>query len=243
MRQARGQFGDLRYVCRTLHAEFSPIYLTRTTVALEVSRIEHYLCAFYSMAREPKPFNETIVPSISSSKIMTWNTRGNIQIKIRHTQVLDLSPLISLISRLPRMCIEIVSERILNTTVNDINELLRTVADGSCSFDFECTLERILFRCSMRPELVIKLRRDASLDYIPGDTSDHNPRHWLVQQGAPVMSNITIVMESSQGVLRDPLKLPDLGSILEDPRTNWSQALDAIELYNRYMRPHTRQYY
>jgi hypothetical protein len=194
-------FGNLRYACRTLYVEFAPAYLAETTVHLDVAHIGRYLSAVYPTAHYCE---ETNPSEIMSPNVALNNTHGKVRINIRFGQVLDMSPLVGLRSRLPGLCIKFACGAAISPIMRDAGEFLTRLLNGSCSIDIRGAVERVLFRYSLRAEVVVKLQREMSFDNIFERDQARSPRQWLTQQGSPVMKSITIVMESAHEILRDP---------------------------------------
>lgn len=194
---SRMEFGGLRYCCRVMYFEFTPIYLARTTVSLQPSNIERYLSVFY-------PKRSTVQDPIMSSNTLSLRTHGVIKISLRLGEVLDLTPLAGLLARIPGMRIEIAHGAAINPMMRDCIELLRTILSRSCLVDFQHTVERILFRYSLSAEVVVKLHRGVTFDELFSDVPNQRPRQWLIQQHIPALSRLKIVMESFQGVIREP---------------------------------------
>ncbi|KAJ8114095.1 hypothetical protein OPT61_g3945 [Boeremia exigua] len=190
-------FGGLRYASKTLYIEFTPIYLKRTIVSIHPSDIERYLSVVYPKQQHLP--NDT--PSVVELKP---NTCGRIRIDLRLSEALDLTPFAGLWSRAPNIRIEFARSSALNAVMGNITDLLKALMNASCCFDFERVVERILFRHSLRSEVVIKLQRGVLLDDLFDETMHRSPRQWLTWQGLPVLDHLKIVMESSEGVLRDP---------------------------------------
>ena len=189
-------FWGLRYTCRVLYTEYTPIYLARTTVSLQPSDVERYLLVFY-----PRPSTHQI--EIESSKVLAPNIHGDILIYISLGETLDLTSFAGLQSRAPNIRIRIARGAAISPMMKDGIEILRTITDASCSIDFEHTVERVLFRYSLRAELVVKLHRGVQYERLLEQAPDRSPRSWLVQQGLSVLSALKVVMEGSEGVVRD----------------------------------------
>lgn len=122
-------FGSLRYTCRTLHSEFTPIYLARTVILLQPSNVERYLAAFY-------PRRTTSSNEKDSSNILPPNVHGRLLINVRLGEVLDLTPLAGLLSRAPQMHIAVARGASLDPMMKDGVELLHAITDATCFIDF-----------------------------------------------------------------------------------------------------------
>ncbi|KAH6621834.1 hypothetical protein C7974DRAFT_397224 [Boeremia exigua] len=194
---SRPYFGGLRHVSRSLYVEFTPIYLDRTIVSLSPSDVERYLSVIYPKHEAPST-DKFAVGGLGT------NIHGHIRINLRLSEVLDLTPFAGLLSRAPNIRIEFARSSAISAVVWDVVVLLRKIMHASCPIDFEKTVERILFRYSLRSEVVIKLHRNVPLEKMFDDAMRHSPRQWLVRQGLPVLGHLKVVLESSEKVLRDP---------------------------------------
>ena len=206
----RPRFGGLRHVCKTLYIEFTPIYLDRTIVSLHPSDVERYLSAVY-------PKSQILQEEDISLRRLPPNVHGDIRINLRLSEVLDLTPFAALLLRAPKMRVEFARAPTFDPMLGSGLELLRTITNTSCSVDFQRIVERMLFRYSLRAEVVIRLHRDVTFEELFGGMVHRSPQQWLLQQGFPVLGNLRIVMESSKGILRD---VPDAVAWSESLRSS-----------------------
>ena len=190
-------FWSLRHVCRLLYNEFTPIYLAKTMVTLQPSDVERYIAVFYST---PSSY---LLGETLSSNFLIPKVHGNIMIHISLGQTLDLTSVAGLLSRAPNVRIRLARGAASSAMMKDGIKLLDSITSGSCSIDFENTVERMLFRYSVRAELVVKFQQGIQYGELLDQTPERNARSWLVQQGLPVMSALKVVMEGSEGVVRD----------------------------------------
>lgn len=193
-------FGNLRYVCKLLYTEYTPIYLATTVVILQAADINRYFAAFYPGLQ---PCNE-IMPNEPTERVRASHDRGQIKIDIPVGATLGLRFFANL--RSTKLHFTIVRGGCINRPLEDAGELLRAIMDPSCSIDFQESVEQILFRYSFQAEIVIKLHHGITFENLSDVMSDRSPRQWLVQQCLPALQHLKIVMESSEGVLRAPVE-------------------------------------
>lgn len=188
-------FGGLRYTCKTVYIEFTPIYLDRTIVSIQPPHVERYLAAVYP---------DRNVQADTLLTPLLPNVHGNIRINTRTCEALDITFIAELFLRAPKMHIELAQRLPINSMVANANDLLKALKDAPNLLELEKTVERVLFRYSLRSEVVIRLCKDVSVENLSKDVSYWSPRQWLIQQGFPALDHLIIVLESSKGVLRDP---------------------------------------
>lgn len=191
------QFRDLRHASKKLYIEFTPLYLKRTIVSLDHSDVERYLSVFYPNHQDLSVGNRLV-------KGLNPIIHGHIRIHIRQSDVLDLTPFAGLLARAPNVHLEFVCKAATQAVLRNISEFARSITDPSRSINLENIVERVLFRCSLRSQVVIKLQQHVLLDELFNDYPNLNPRDWLIRQGFLATEHLELVMESSEGVLRDP---------------------------------------
>jgi hypothetical protein len=90
---SRTAFANLRYTCRAIHKEYTPLYLARTSILLRPSDVEQYLSVFYPST---DPSGQSIPKTTATpSTSLLSNIHGNLHIDCRHDPVLDLMPFFS----------------------------------------------------------------------------------------------------------------------------------------------------
>lgn len=193
-------FGNLRYVCKLLYTEYTPIYMDTTVVTLQAADIDRYFAAFYPGLQ---PCNG-IMPNELIEHMRASQGRGQIRIDLPVGATLDLRFFANM--RSTKLHFIIVRGGSINRPLEDAGELLRAIMDPSCSIVFQESVEQILFRYSFQAEIVIKLHRGITFENLSDVMSDRSPRQWLVQQGLPALQHLKIVMESSEGVSRAPVE-------------------------------------
>lgn len=127
-------------------------------------------------------------------------------------------PFVQLRSRVPEVRIALASRAYDRSVMECAERFIRSLADPSCAVDFQCTVERILFRWNLKPEIVVMLHGGVLIEQLatgkyhqpPAISRCHHsrirrwtPTRWLEEQGLPVPSLLEAVMESSEGVLRE----------------------------------------
>src|SRR5690242_9073454 len=204
---SRPLFGGLRYASKVLYVEFTPMYLRRTTVLIHSSNPGGYISAVYPKQRTlPNGDNCVIGPSP--------NIYGQIKIHVRLGDVLDLTPFAGLLARAPHAQVEFAPTSAMRPVVDDMADLLRVIMDAPCPINFDDMVVGILFRCSLRSQVIFKLHRQIlSKDLFDG-VAIRSPRRWLLQGNLPTLDLLEVVMESSEGVLRD---LPNRNAGSEKP--------------------------
>lgn len=71
-------FTTLRYTCRAVYQEYTPLYLARTTILLRPSEVERYLSAFYPST---DPCGQSIPRTTATPGIsILSNIHGNLRI-------------------------------------------------------------------------------------------------------------------------------------------------------------------
>lgn len=194
---SRPLFGGLRHACKTLYVEFTPIYLDRTVILIHSSNPGRYISAVY-------PKQQTLRNDGGHVNLSSPNIFGQIKLHVRIGDALDLTPFAGLLARAPYMSVEFASTYGIHRAFCDIADVLKLIMDASCSVDFENTVERIMFRCSLRSQVVLKLHRHVMLEDLFADDIPRIPRSWLIRQGFSAIECLEVVMESSEGVIRDP---------------------------------------
>lgn len=196
---SRSSFGQLRYVCRFLYIEFSPLYLARTAVVLQPVDLERYVAAFYP-GLQLKEGSTPDMPTRASK------LPGRIRIDTPLGSTIDLSSLAHL--RPNKLQFTLVRGNCTNEPLQEASDLLQTLTDSSYSAPFRKVIEIVLLRYSLTPEIVFKMRR-GSTESIPGQTTpntyDFHIASWLTQHGLPSLRTVKIVLESSEEVLRFPV--------------------------------------
>ena len=127
-------------------------------------------------------------------------------------------PFVQLRSRVPEVRIALASRAYDRSVMECAERVIRSLADPSCAVDLQCTVERILFRWNLKPEIVVMLHGGVLIEQLatgkyhqpPAISRCHHsrirrwtPTRWLEEQGLPVPSLLEAVMESSEGVLRE----------------------------------------
>lgn len=189
---SRSSFGQLRYVCRFLYIEFSPLYLARTAVVLQPADLERYVAAFYP-GLQLKEGSTPDTPTRAST------LPGRIRIDTPLGSTIDLSSFANL--RPHKLQFTLVRGNCTNGPLQEASDLLRTLTDPSYSAPFRKVVEIVLLRYSLTPEIVFKMRR-GSTESIPGQTTPNTFASWLTQHGLPNLRTVKIVLESSEEVLR-----------------------------------------
>lgn len=200
---SQSHFGNLRYVCQFLYLEFSPLYLARTAVVLQIGDVERYLSVFYPGLCSP----ETITPDCTTTPGLTRasTSLGRIRIDVPFGATIDLSSFASL--KPNKLQFALVRGSCTNRPLQQASDVLQRIVDSSCSTPFRQVIERFLFRYSFTPEIVFKLRRGITIpppDPTTPFTSIFQHPSWLRQHGLPLLYSLKIVVESSKGVLRMP---------------------------------------
>ncbi|KAJ4984941.1 hypothetical protein SVAN01_09547 [Stagonosporopsis vannaccii] len=194
---SRPLFGGLRHASKLLYVEFTPLYLRRTMVLIHSSNPGGYISAVYPKQRT-LPNDDNRVTGSSP------NTHGQMKIHVRLGEVLDLTPFAGLMARAPHTRVEFAFTFAIRPVIENMADLLRRIMDASCSIDFENIVEGILFRCSLRSQVVFKLHRHVLLKDLFEGITIRNPRNYLIQQGLADLNSLEVVMETSEGVVRDP---------------------------------------
>ena len=209
-------FSNLRYTCRAVYQEFTPLYLARTTILLRPSEVERYLSVFYPST---DPSGQSIPRTTATPGTIISNIHGNLRIDCRHDGVLDLMPFVQLRSRVPEIRIALASRAYDRSVMECAERVIRSLADPSCAVDLQCTVERILFRWNLKPEIVVMLHGGVLIEQLAKGNYHQppaiwkcydsrrrrwTPARWLQEQGLPVSFLLEAVMESSEGVLREP---------------------------------------
>ena len=201
---SQSQFGNLRYVCQLIYTEFLPIYLARTAVILQPADVERYLASYYPGLRS----HETNTPDALERPCRASTLPGRITIDVPLGATIDLSSFASL--RPNKLHFDLVRGNSTNGPLEQASRLLQTIVDSTCSTPFRQLIERLLFRYSFTPELVVRMRRGAP-EFLPErkvpghrqiDSTD--TAWWLLQQGLSSTTYLKIVLESSEGVVRSP---------------------------------------
>lgn len=195
------RFGNLRYVCKLLRTEFTPVYLAMTDFALQAADIHRYLTAFYPDLQS----RDRTIPNTSTDTVQTSNLGGRVRIDVSLGTTLDLSLFSRLRCSSSGMHIILVRGASINWSLQDASKLLRAIMEPACPIDYQEIVQYILFRYSLNPEIVIKLHRGVSFEELIDLMPDRSPRQWLVQQGLPALRYLNILMESSEGILREPV--------------------------------------
>lgn len=198
---SQSRFGSLRYVCQLFYTEFSSVYLARTAVVIQPADVRRYLAVIYPGLRSHEPNTLDTPTGLSRASTLP----GRIRIDVPLGTTIDLNSFADL--RPNKLQFTLVRGNFTNIPLQQASNLLQTIVDSSCSTPFRQVIDRTLFRYSVTPEVVFKLRRGVTVT-IPDQTSPytHIFQHpsWLVQQGLPLLHSLTIVVESSEGVLRAP---------------------------------------
>jgi hypothetical protein len=141
---SRTAFANLRYTCRAIYKEYTPLYLARTSILLRPSDVEQYRSVFYPST---DPSGQSIPKTTATpGTSLVSNIHGNLHIDCQHDRVLDLMPFVQLRSRIPEIRIALASRAYDRPVVEDAERFIRSLADPFCAIDFQRTVERILFR-------------------------------------------------------------------------------------------------
>lgn len=183
--------------------------MANTIVVLQPSQIEKYLSVFHPRTRPSDDDGTDGLASLANS--LPSSIPSNLRIDFGLRTVLDITPLARINSRVPEMEIEVIHATLDDSTVNEAVSFINAVADSSCLIDFERTVNRILLRWSLQPELVVKLHSGVMFKDLAKIRAspfsefmyDWSADEWLRIQEMPRPEKFKAVMEGSEGVLRD----------------------------------------
>ena len=175
---------------------------------------------------------------------------GNLRIHFQNDGELDLMPFVQLRSRIPKIRIALASRAYDRSVLECAERFVHSLADPFCAIDFQRTVERILFRCHLRLEIVIKLHDGVLIEQL-AEGRHHQPpamwrtpryyrrrwtpARWLEEQGMWSSRLLETVIEGSEGVLREA-KHTFAGFRADDPQREiicWRRTKGRSKVFKR----------
>jgi hypothetical protein len=194
-----GDYGSLRYVCRQMRVEFSPIYNAATVVEIHQPSVNSFIATFYphvtklaGSKQEKKPTSN--FPNFAPSS--TSGIQGNILIRTYFGHSFNATLLAHLCLQHPTVRVRFFD---LITTLKlaaELDAFFVSLSTGIFLPDLENTIQNIQIRCSRSPEINFLLHPEAQRQHEEAYPQDKyfDARERLVSMGGPAMKSFTITM-------------------------------------------------